>query len=58
MPRTIKQDQNLVPGKLEKPNNLSERASAEWDRLTAELEAAHIKMTPADSAHASRNHSR
>ena len=40
MPRTVKQDPNLIPGKPEKPNNLSVRASAEWDKLTGELEAA------------------
>lgn len=47
MPRTVKKDSNLQPGKPLKPNNLSERASAEWDRLTRELDVAHIQVTAA-----------
>jgi len=47
MPRTLKTDPNLQPGKPLKPSNLSARASAEWDRLTGELEAAHIQVTAA-----------
>lgn len=47
MPRTVKKDTNLKPGKPLKPSNLSARASIEWDRLTGELEAAHIEVTPA-----------
>ncbi len=47
MPRTVKKDKHLVPGRPEKPSNLSARASAEWDRLSAELDAAGIQITPA-----------
>lgn len=47
MPRTVRTDPNLQPGKPLKPSNLSFRASAEWDRLTGELEAAHIQITVA-----------
>jgi phage terminase small subunit len=47
MPRTVKKDANLQPGKPVKPDNLSARASAEWDRLAGELEAAHIQVTAA-----------
>lgn len=47
MPRTVKTDENLKPGKPVKSGNLSERASAEWDRLTGELEAAGIQVTTA-----------
>lgn len=45
MPRTVKKDANLQPGKPEKPANLSERASREWDRLISELEASHIQIS-------------
>lgn len=47
MPRTVKKVKDLAPGQPEKPTNLSDRASAEWDRLIGELAAAHIQVTPA-----------
>lgn len=50
MPRTVKKDPNLQPGKPAKPANLSPRASAEWDRLTGELTAASIQVTAAHRA--------
>ena len=33
MPRTVKTDKNLQPGQPAKPDNLSARASQEWDRF-------------------------
>lgn len=50
MPRTVKKDANLKPGKPLKPENLSQRASLEWDRLTSELETAQIQVTTAHRA--------
>ena len=50
MPRTVKKDANLLPGKPLKPANLSARASKEWDRLTSELEASQIQVTAAHRA--------
>jgi P27 family predicted phage terminase small subunit len=50
MPRTIKTDPNLKPGKPAKPANLSEQASREWDRLTGELEASRIHVSAAHRA--------
>ena len=47
MPRTVKKDKNLQPGQPLKPDNLSERASTEWDRLLSELDSAHIRVTAA-----------
>jgi phage terminase small subunit len=47
MPRTVKKDANLQPGKPLKPANLSPLASSEWDRLTGELEQAGIQVTAA-----------
>jgi phage terminase small subunit len=47
MPRTVRKDANLKPGKPLKPTNLSDRAALEWDRLTGELEAAQIQVTTA-----------
>lgn len=47
MPRTVKKDKHLAPGQPAKPVNLSDRASAEWDRLMGELTAASIRVTPA-----------
>lgn len=47
MPRTAKVDKHLAPGQPAKPDNLSDRAAREWDRLLGELEAAHIQVTPA-----------
>ena len=47
MPRTARKDKHLQPGKPEKPANLSERASIEWDRIVGELETAHIQVTAA-----------
>ena len=45
MPRTAKKDAHLQPGKPVNPDNLSDRASVAWDRLTAELETAHIQVS-------------
>lgn len=39
-----------TPGLPVKPNNLSERASAEWDRLAKELRSAGIDISPAHRA--------
>ena len=50
MPRTVKTDPNLKPGKPAKPANLSTRASREWDRLTGELERARIHVSEAHRA--------
>lgn len=50
MPRTVRKESNLQPGKPLKPGNLSPRASAEWDRLSGELEAAQIQVTAAHRA--------
>lgn len=50
MPRTVKKDGNLLPGKPLKPTNLSDRASREWDRLIGELESAQIQVTAAHRA--------
>jgi phage terminase small subunit len=50
MPRTVKKDANLQPGKPAKPTNLSERAAIEWDRLTGELETANIHVSTAHRA--------
>lgn len=47
MPRTVKKDANLQPGKPLKPNNLSPRAAIEWDRITGELATAQIQVTAA-----------
>lgn len=47
MPRTVRTDVNLKPGKPLKPSHLSERASMEWDRITGELESAQIQVTAA-----------
>jgi phage terminase small subunit len=50
MPRTVKQDANLKPGKPEKPVNLSDRAAIAWDRLVSQLEGAQIQLTTAHSS--------
>ena len=47
MPRTVRKNAHLKPGKPVKPDNLSARAAHEWDRLTAELENAQIELTMA-----------
>jgi phage terminase small subunit len=47
MPRTVRSDHNLKPGKPVKPENLSERAAQEWDRLTTELESSQIQVSTA-----------
>lgn len=47
MPRTVKKDANLQPGKPIKPGNLSDRAALEWDRLSGELERSGIQITEA-----------
>jgi phage terminase small subunit len=47
MARTVKQSKDLQPGQPEKPIHLSDRASAEWDRLTRELAASNIVLSPA-----------
>lgn len=43
-------DQNLVSGAPKKSIGLSERASAEWDRLLAEFAEAGIQVTAAHRA--------
>jgi phage terminase small subunit len=43
-------DQNLVSGAPKKSLGLSERASAEWDRLLAEFAEAGIQVTVAHRA--------
>lgn len=50
MSRTVRKDPNLKPGKPIKPGNLSKRASAEWDRLMGELQAAGIQISTAHRA--------
>jgi phage terminase small subunit len=50
MPRTVKKDANLKPGKPEKPVNLSARAAVAWDRLVSQLEGAQIQLTTAHSS--------
>ncbi|MFZ0864637.1 MAG: P27 family phage terminase small subunit [Candidatus Sulfotelmatobacter sp.] len=50
MPRTVRKDANLKPGRPVKPENLSARAAIEWDRLTSELENAQIQVTTAHRA--------
>lgn len=47
MPRTVKKDKHLAPGLPAKPPRLTPAASAEWDRIIGEIEAAHIQLTPA-----------
>jgi phage terminase small subunit len=47
MPRTVKKDKHLAAGRPVKPTNLSERAGKEWDRISGEIEAAHIILSPA-----------
>jgi len=47
MPRTVKKSKDLAPGQPPKPSNLSPRAAIEWDRLTGELTASQIQVTPA-----------
>ena len=44
---TAKKAPELVAGHPVKPAGLSKGASAEWDRLLAELDAAGIKVTVA-----------
>lgn len=46
MPRTVKVNNDLQTGQPAKPNNLSDRASHEWDRIVKELEASNIHLTP------------
>jgi hypothetical protein len=46
MPRTAKKDPNLRPGKPVK----SASAAIEWDRLTSELENAHIQVATSHRA--------
>lgn len=47
MPRTAKKEKHLVAAAPVKPDNLSDRAAREWDRIAGELEAAHILLSPA-----------
>ena len=47
MPRTVKKTKGLHPGHPAKPGNLSPEAGLEWDRITQELAAANIQLTPA-----------
>ena len=46
MPRPKKQINELVPGVPEKPANLSEAASRNWDRLIREMEDSGIMLIP------------
>ena len=39
--------QKMTPGTPDRPDNLSERAAKEWDRLIAELDASSIHVTKA-----------
>lgn len=50
MPRTVRKDANLKPGKPAKPENLSARAAIEWDRLVSELDTAQIQVSTAHRA--------
>ncbi|MFZ3279086.1 MAG: hypothetical protein WA182_19485 [Candidatus Sulfotelmatobacter sp.] len=50
MPRTVRKDAHLKPGKPEKPVNLSARAAVAWDRLVCQLEGAQIQLTTAHSS--------
>lgn len=43
-------NQKLTPGAPEKPDNLSPRASAAWDRIVGELTASNIQVSPAHRA--------
>jgi phage terminase small subunit len=45
MPRTVRKDNHLKPGKPEKPVTLSAAASAAWDRLCGQLERSQIELT-------------
>ena len=47
MGRCFKQTKDLRPGQPAKPLDLRKLAEAEWDRLTLELEASNIQLTPA-----------
>jgi len=49
MPRTVKKDSNLKPGKPAKSANLSDRAAVAWDRLVSQLEGAQIQLSTAHS---------
>ncbi len=44
---STKTPRKLLPGQPEKSSNLSEWASAEWDRLLTDLEQSGIQLTPA-----------
>ena len=46
MPRPAKQINELTPGLPEKPGNLSESASRNWDRLISEMEDSGILLIP------------
>src|SRR5580704_17113072 len=50
MPRTVKKDANLQPGKPVKPAHLSARAAKEWNRIVGELQASGIQVTIAHRA--------
>jgi phage terminase small subunit len=49
MPRTVRKDHDLKPGKPAKSTNLSDRAAFAWDRLVDQLESAHIQLSTAHS---------
>lgn len=51
MPRLVKKDENLQPGKPLKSANLFPLAAVEWDRLTGELERSGIQARNAGAAH-------
>src|SRR6266404_22098 len=47
---TTKQKAKPIAGEPVKPSHLSEQASAEWDRILAELSASGLTLTPAHRA--------
>jgi P27 family predicted phage terminase small subunit len=47
MPRTVRKDANLKPGKPPKPENLSPAASEKWDKLIGQLERSQILVSEA-----------
>jgi hypothetical protein len=45
--RTVRVDKNLIPGHPLKPDSLSEKASAHWYKLAAEIGEGGIKLSSA-----------
>ena len=59
MPRTVKTDKNLQPGQPAKPDNLSARASQEWDRFIRRARCgAHSRERSAPDAPVTCGHNR